>query len=52
MFLMDYISIRGEELPDYAKNSTWNPLHSYIYEHSQILIYEYPVDGVQYISRF
>ena len=37
------------EFPDYAKNSTWNLLHVYIYAHSQRLIDEYIGDGVQYI---
>ena len=46
MFLIDYISIRGEDSPDYSKNSTWNILHTYIDAHSQILIDEYPGDGV------
>ena len=51
MLRMDYPSIRGGVLPDYAKNSTWNLLNAYIYSHSQRLIDEYPGDGVQYISR-
>ena len=46
MLLEDYPSIRGGELPDYTKTSTWNLLYAYIDAHSQILIDEYPVDGV------
>ena len=38
MLLMDYPSIRGEEIPDYAKTSTYNILHEYIDEHSKRLI--------------
>ena len=48
---MDYPSLRGECLPDYLKKSIWNPLHSYIDAHSQILIDECPGDGLQSISR-
>ena len=51
MLLMDYLSIRGEDLPDYAKESTWNLLRAYIYAHSQSLIDEYPGCGVQTITR-
>ena len=51
MFLIDYPSIRGEDLPDYAKKATWNILHTYIYAHNQILIDEYSGDGVHAISR-
>ena len=47
MLLMDYPSTRGEALPDYTKNTIWNLLHAYIDAHSQILIYKYPVDGLQ-----
>ena len=50
MFLMDYPSIRGEDLPDYSKTDTWNILHAYIDAHSQSLIEQYPRDGVQAIS--
>ena len=50
MLLMDYPCIRGEELPDYAKNATWDLLHAYIDAHSQILIDEYPVNVVQAVS--
>ena len=38
MLLMDYPYIRGEELPYYAKKTTWNLLHVYIDAHSQRLI--------------
>ena len=51
MLLMDYPSMRGEDLPDYAKNATWNILHTYIDVHSKILIDGYPGDGVQSILR-
>ena len=47
MLLMDYPSIRGEEIPDHTYNSAWNLLHAYIYPHSQILFDECPGDGVQ-----
>ena len=49
MFLMDYTSISTKALPDYAKKDTWNLLHAYLDAHSQILIDEYPGDGVQAI---
>ena len=49
MLLMDYPSIRGKEIPYHAENPTWNILCAYIDAHSQILIYEYPGDGVQSI---
>ena len=49
MVLMDYPSIRGEDLPDFAKTATWNLFHAYIYVHSQISIDECPRDGVQAI---
>ena len=52
MLLMDYPSIRGEQLPDYAKKTTWKILHAYIDAHNQKLIDEYLGDGVQYISKF
>ena len=51
MLLMDYPSIRGGDLPYYAKNATQNLLHAYIDAHSQKIIDEYPEDGVQAISR-
>ena len=51
MLLMEYPSIRGEDLPDYAKKYTCNLLHAYIDANSQGLINEYPVDGYQAISR-
>ena len=47
---MKYPSIRGEELPEYAKNATWNLLNTYIDAHSKILIDEFPGNGVQDIS--
>ena len=50
MLLMYHQSIRGEEIPYDAKISTWNLLHAYIDAHSQRLLYECPVDGVQAIS--
>ena len=39
MLLMDYPSIRGEELLDYSKKSAWNPLNAYIDARSQRLHY-------------
>ena len=50
--IIDYPSIRGEELPDYARKATWNLLDAYIDAHSQILIDEFTGDGVQDISIF
>ena len=47
---MDYPPIRGEDLPYYAKNATWNLLNTYINAHSQIFIDECPGCGVQSIS--
>ena len=47
MLLMEYPSIRGEEIPYYAKNATWNLLYAYIYAHSQIFIDKYTGDGVK-----
>ena len=35
MLLIDYPYIRGEELPDYVKESSCNLLHAYTYLHSQ-----------------
>ena len=51
MLIMDYPSIRGEEIPDYAKTSTWNLLYAYIDEHSQRLTDECTGYVVKYISR-
>ena len=42
MLLMEYPYIRGKELPYNSKNSKWNLFHTYIYEHSQRLVEEYP----------
>ena len=47
MLLMDYPSLRGEEIPYYAKNCIWNLLYVYIYAHIQILIDECTGDKVQ-----
>ena len=47
---MEYPSIRGEELPYYAKKDTWNLWHAYIGAHSQRSIDECPVYGLQAIS--
>ena len=47
---MDYLYIRGEDLPYYAKQDSWNLLHACIYEHSQILINEYTGYGLQPIK--
>ena len=38
MLLMEYPSIRGEDLPDYDKKATCNPFHSYKDAHSNKLI--------------
>ena len=46
IFLMDYPSTTGKDFTDYHKKATWNLLHAYIYSHGQILIDEYPGDGV------
>ena len=50
MLIMEYPSIRGEEIPDCAKKATRKPLHAYIDAHSQRLIEECPGDRVQAIS--
>ena len=52
MLLMDYPSIRGEYLPDYAITFTWNILHAYIDAHSHIIIGEYTGYGLQAITIF
>ena len=52
MLLMDYTSIRGEELPYCDKKAKRKILHTYIDVYSQILIDECPGYGVRYISRF
>ena len=49
---MDNPSIRGGDLPGYAKSATWNLLHAYIAAHSQRLIDEYTGDIVQDITIF
>ena len=49
MFIMEYTSIRGEDLPDYSEKPTWNLLHTYIDAHSQLLIDKYPGYGAQAI---
>ena len=51
MLFMYYSYIRGEDLTDYAQNSTWDLLHAYIYAYSQRLIDQYTGYGVQAISR-
>ena len=51
MFLMDYTSIRGEDLSGYDRKSTWKLFHAYIDAHSQRSIDEYPGYGVHAISR-
>ena len=47
---MEYTSIRGENLPYYYKQATWNLLHAYIDVHTQRLIDEYPGYGLQAIQ--
>ena len=44
---MNYPSIRGEALPDHAKNPTWKLLHACMDEHSQRLIEDYTVYVLQ-----
>ena len=44
MFLMDFKSIRGEDLPYYDKNTTWDILHEHIDAHSQRLFDGFPRD--------
>ena len=51
MVLMEFPYIWEEYFPDYNKKFTWNLLHAYIDAHSQILIDEYPGEGVKSISR-
>ena len=46
---MDYPSTRRKDMSDYSKKATCKPFNSYIDEHIQILIDEYPVYGVQAI---
>ena len=48
--LMEYPSIRGENLPDYANKDTCNLLHVYIDAHNQGSIYKYTGDGLQAIT--
>ena len=50
MSLMEYPSIRREDLPYFAKKATWNLLHSYIDANSQISIDEKPEYILQAIS--
>ena len=52
MLLMDYPSIRGEYLPDYDKESTWDLLRAFIDANSQVLTDEFPGDRAQAISIF
>ena len=52
MLLIDYPSIRWEEIPDYYKKAIWKRLREYIDAHSQILVDECPGYEVKYISRF
>ena len=49
---MEYLSIRGDELSDYAIKYTWNLLYAYMDAQSQGLIEEFPGDGLRAISRF
>ena len=51
MLLMLYTFIEGEEIPDDAKQDTWNLLHAYTDVHIQRLIDKYPGDGVKAITR-
>ena len=50
MLIMEYPSIRGEDLPDHDKQSTWNLFHAYIDSHIQRLLDEYRGYGVHAIT--
>ena len=50
MLLMDFLSIKGEYLPDCAKKSTWNLLFVYMDAHIQCLFDEYPQYVLQTIT--
>ena len=52
MLLMDYLYIRGEDLPYYVKHDTWNLLNTYIDAHIQKLIDEYTGARLQIINRY
>ena len=52
MLLMEYLTIRWEDLPDYSNKATWNLLHEYIDANCQRLIYKCLGYGVQAISIF
>ena len=52
MLLMDYPSIIGGGVPDYAKNSHMEPFARIYNAHSQIIIDEYPVNGVQDLTIY
>ena len=47
MLRMNYPSIRGGKLLDYAEKARWKKCHTYINSHSKRLIDEFTVDGVQ-----
>ena len=49
MLILGYPSTGRKDLSDYSKKATCKPFHSYIDEHSQLLIDEYPGYGVQAI---
>ena len=49
---MDYPTIVGEDIKYHVKKSIRNLQHRNIDVHSRRLIYEFPVDGVKFISRF
>ena len=50
MLLMEYSSIRGEDLPDLDEDSTWNLFRAYIDARSQRLMDKYPGYGVKAIK--
>ena len=52
MLLMYYPSIRGEELPYYAKKAIWKIFREYIDSQSERMIDKCPGDVVQAILRF
>ena len=49
--LLDYPTIGGENIKDYVKKAIGNILHVNIDVHSRSLIAEFPVDGVNCISK-
>ena len=50
MWLMYYLSMRGEDLTNYAKKASCKLLHAYIGSHRKSLIYKYPGNGAHAIT--